>query len=85
MNTKRLLKVVLEFISRLIMNAFKLAIGFGLGYASLHASKIIVSQDAVIALGFFAVLLSAFETWQDWEIVPEAKAAPDAEHNHTVA
>jgi uncharacterized protein YhhL (DUF1145 family) len=84
MNAKRIQEVLLEFIARLFMNVFKLAIGFSLAYAYLRPAKIFINPEVLLIVSIFGIVISLIETWQDWEVVP-TKKAPDAEHNHTAA
>jgi hypothetical protein len=77
MNRKTLLRVTLEFIARLLMNAVKIAIGFSLAWAyHFGAGSLPQSNSQILmTIAILALVISGIETWMDWEVIPQDKKA----------
>lgn len=86
---KQIRLTLLEFFARFVMNTFKLIIGLALGIGFVTANyKVIISpaimassQYIMLTLVILSVVISAVETWQDWEFVPAPKASEEAKAN----
>ena len=82
---KKISTTLLEFSARFVMNTFKLIIGLALGIGFVAANYKMVISPTVIASSWYMMLtliilslaISVLETWQDWEVIPPAKASDE--------